>query len=819
MAGNLSVIEKEAATNLVPNPSFGKSPSTGWTAYATGTGDGTRLLNGTIQRYSAYSLQLSKTVGAPADHFGQYAACGTSTSGQTYIATAWVYLQAGATAVLQIQKVAGVGVLQTASATTSTTGSWVQLTTAAITANATADAIRVFVWITGTITVTANVDAVAVYADDHVGTHVDGDQPGCYWLGASHNSRSARSGLSLAGGVAREMEATYSFYIDGYFGTGVNPQNVQVTPFALLDGGVLSSAHAMPREFTITGTITGTDLADLHVNRQALHEVLDPDVPGSQSIRLRYDGAAVEKQIACKYVTGLDGEMRAEVSRMNAKETVAIQFICEDPYWYEIGDSAAELDTNDALTVRHAMARLTSTGQWTDFGIAAPTAYTGVNMGVFRASDGTIYYFGDFTDFAGVAGADMVVQYNPVTNTWALVGAASDFSNDVLAMAEGPDGTIYLGGLFLDAGGADGDYIAKYTPSTDTVAPLLAGGSGAVWRIVVDPTGILYFAGAFTDWDADATQDYISSYSGGAYVSLGAADAIVYGLAMDLSRNLIATGNFTIIGGVTAARIASWNGTAWSAMSTGLNAEGRWVGTRSDGAVFVVGDFTTAGGAACLRAARWDGATFKPLGSGTNNDIREAAIAPDGTLWTAGTFTSAGGITVNRAARFLGESWSPLDNVISGAPSIFGIAFGPTLPVSGEYDVWIAQTIDGAAQIAGDVTITNNGNARVYPEISITRAGGTSARIVSLRNVTAGQELNFDYSLLSGETLTISLAPLEKRIMSSFFGPVPDALITNSEFAIFALLPGANIITAFVDTVGATVTGTVVWKDAYRSMD
>ena len=813
------VIKPEAATNLVPNPSFEESITVGVTNYANGTGAGNRQRLTAVQKYGAYALYLEKDAGADADRYGIYETLtATSTSAQDYIASCWVWLSSG-TMTIELLKVVGVGIQQSVTATTSTTGSWVQLTTAALTANATGDALRLYVYLTGATTKIAYADALAVYADDHVGTHVDGDQPGCYWLGASHNSRSARSGLSLAGGRVRELEATYNFYIDGYFGTGVNPQNVQVTPFALLDGGVLSSAHAMPREFTITGTITGTDLADLHVNRQALHEVLDPDVPGSQSIRLRYDGAAVEKQIACKYVTGLDGEMRAEVSRMNAKETVAIQFICEDPYWYEIGDSAAELDTNDALTVRHAMARLTSTGQWTDFGIAAPTAYTGVNMGVFRASDGTIYYFGDFTDFAGVAGADMVVQYNPVTNTWALVGAASDFSNDVLAMAEGPDGTIYLGGLFLDAGGADGDYIAKYTPSTDTVAPLLAGGSGAVWRIVVDPTGILYFAGAFTDWDADATQDYISSYSGGAYVSLGAADAIVYGLAMDLSRNLIATGNFTIIGGVTAARIASWNGTAWSAMSTGLNAEGRWVGTRSDGAVFVVGDFTTAGGAACLRAARWDGATFKPLGSGTNNDIREAAIAPDGTLWTAGTFTSAGGITVNRAARFLGESWSPLDNVISGAPSIFGIAFGPTLPVSGEYDVWIAQTIDGAAQIAGDVTITNNGNARVYPEISITRAGGTSARIVSLRNVTAGQELNFDYSLLSGETLTISLAPLEKRIMSSFFGPVPDALITNSEFAIFALLPGANIITAFVDTVGATVTGTVVWKDAYRSMD
>ena len=813
------VIKPEAAKSLVPNPSFEESITVGVTIYANGTADGNRQRLTAVQKYGAYALYLEKDTGADADRYGIYETLtATSTSAQDYIASCWVWLSSG-TMTIELLKVVGVGVQQSVTVSTSTLGEWVQLTTAALTANATGDTLRLYVYITGAPTKIAYADALVAYADDHVGTYVDGDQPGCYWLGASHNSRSARSGLSLAGGRVREMEATYNFYIDGYFGTGVNPQNVQVTPFALLDGGVLSSAHAMPREFTITGTITGTDLADLHVNRQALHEVLDPDVPGSQSIRLRYDGAAVEKQIACKYVTGLDGEMRAEVSRMNAKETVAIQFICEDPYWYEIGDSAAELDTNDALTVRHAMARLTSTGQWTDFGIAAPTAYTGVNMGVFRASDGTIYYFGDFTDFAGVAGADMVVQYNPVTNTWALVGAASDFSNDVLAMAEGPDGTIYLGGLFLDAGGADGDYIAKYTPSTDTVAPLLAGGSGAVWRIVVDPTGILYFAGAFTDWDADATQDYISSYSGGAYVSLGAADAIVYGLAMDLSRNLIATGNFTIIGGVTAARIASWNGTAWSAMSTGLNAEGRWVGTRSDGAVFVVGDFTTAGGAACLRAARWDGATFKPLGSGTNNDIREAAIAPDGTLWTAGTFTSAGGITVNRAARFLGESWSPLDNVISGAPSIFGIAFGPTLPVSGEYDVWIAQTIDGAAQIAGDVTITNNGNARVYPEISITRAGGTSARIVSLRNVTAGQELNFDYSLLSGETLTISLAPLEKRIMSSFFGPVPDALITNSEFAIFALLPGANIITAFVDTVGATVTGTVVWKDAYRSMD
>ena len=116
------LIVPESATNLVPNPQFRYSVATGWTTYATGAAAGTRALNGTLQKFGPYSLQLSKTGGALADHFGQYAGCGTSTLSQTYIATAWVYLQTGTTAVLQIQKVAGMGVLQTDSATTTTTG-------------------------------------------------------------------------------------------------------------------------------------------------------------------------------------------------------------------------------------------------------------------------------------------------------------------------------------------------------------------------------------------------------------------------------------------------------------------------------------------------------------------------------------------------------------------------------------------------------------------------------------------------------------------------------------------------------------------------
>jgi hypothetical protein len=72
-------------------------------------------------------------------------------------------------------------------------------------------------------------------------------------------------------------------------------------------------------------------------------------------------------------------------------------------------------------------------------------------------------------------------------------------------------------------------------------------------------------------------------------------------------------GKFTTAGGVSASNIAKWNGTAWSALGSGIT--GSNTGSNSqvtsmavyNGELYVGGDFTTAGGVSANYIAKWNG--------------------------------------------------------------------------------------------------------------------------------------------------------------------------------------------------------------------
>ena len=52
---------------------------------------------------------------------------------------------------------------------------------------------------------------------------------------------------------------------------------------------------------------------------------------------------------------------------------------------------------------------------------------------------------------------------------------------------------------------------------------------------------------------------------------IGDEQIAVYALAVDASGNLYAGGDFTTAGGVSANRIAKWDGSSWSALGSGMN--------------------------------------------------------------------------------------------------------------------------------------------------------------------------------------------------------------------------------------------------------
>ncbi|MEK6644015.1 MAG: hypothetical protein AABZ08_08910, partial [Planctomycetota bacterium] len=115
--------------------------------------------------------------------------------------------------------------------------------------------------------------------------------------------------------------------------------------------------------------------------------------------------------------------------------------------------------------------------------------------------------------------------------------------------------------------------------------------------------------------------------------------------------------------------IAKWNGATWSAVSN-PNLDNRpWAFQVYDDdgngpnlpALFVGGLFSQAGGVSAQRVAKWNGTSWSALGTGLNREI--FAIAISGTdVYAGGDFTDAGGdLNADHIAKFSGVSWSALD--------------------------------------------------------------------------------------------------------------------------------------------------------------
>src|SRR5208282_3834267 len=114
---------------------------------------------------------------------------------------------------------------------------------------------------------------------------------------------------------------------------------------------------------------------------------------------------------------------------------------------------------------------------------------------------------------------------------------------------------------------------------------------------------------------------------------------VVYALAVSGST-LYAGGIFTTAGSDTnAANIAQWNGSTWSAFGLGMSGGDEYgpsvftlalLGTT----LYAGGDFTNAGGNAANYIAQWNGSGWSALGSGMNAQV--LALAASGSTLYAG---------------------------------------------------------------------------------------------------------------------------------------------------------------------------------------
>lgn len=336
------------------------------------------------------------------------------------------------------------------------------------------------------------------------------------------------------------------------------------------------------------------------------------------------------------------------------------------------------------------------TNTWSTLGTGVTGDSTGINA-IAVAGD-RVYAGGTFTNIGGVS-ANNIAVWNGTA--WSPLGTGVN-SSITSIIVRGED--IYVGGSFTTAGGVTANRVAKWNGTA------WSGLSSAILPTTVismDFMGNDLYVGIPTTTIANPA--YFSKYDGTTWTQLGAdlGDRGVSSVAV-VGSDVYVAGGFATINGVTVNRIAKWNGTAWSALGNGLpSPTGQLGGVRLVAAgsdLIAVGDFTVAGGGPADRIARWNGTAWSPLGTGLNAN-GTSVVSAGGDILVGGTFTLAGCNSSPYFARYRNTVWTGASNPDWHTPGNWGGGSAP--PANGSVTISSADAVISSADvILGSLIVT-----------------------------------------------------------------------------------------------------------------
>jgi hypothetical protein len=292
-------------------------------------------------------------------------------------------------------------------------------------------------------------------------------------------------------------------------------------------------------------------------------------------------------------------------------------------------------------------------------------------ISTFGVDENGVLYFSDYGSNAQI--------YKLVDGTSGSVGISAEGTGDwsqlvntqlngeVNALAAIPSGGVFIGGKFNDLSNPDIQNLALWTEANGLEA--LGKVNGVINAMELDTNGNLYVGGVFSAINGQ-TLENIAMWDGNNWNALGdGIKGVVSSLQLDSNGNLYAAGIFETVNGSTSRNIAQWNGNNWSPLIdatnaiAGTNNEIRSLALDDEGVLYVGGNFDEAGGLSANRIASWDGSHWSNLGLGTTGFV-EAITTNGSIIYVGGNFGEAGGIVVNRIAQWNKDSssWSAIEN-------------------------------------------------------------------------------------------------------------------------------------------------------------
>lgn len=271
-------------------------------------------------------------------------------------------------------------------------------------------------------------------------------------------------------------------------------------------------------------------------------------------------------------------------------------------------------------------------------------------------------------------------------------GSMPDADNGVGASCQwDPDGSgpqppvVVLGGRFRQLGNATARGIAAYDPATRDVSAL-AGSliAGEVTALMVTSSNDIIAGGNFTAVGG-VSANRIARWDGVSWHAIGGGLSYAVESLTQLPNGDLVAGGFAA-GNPSVMR---WDGVSWSAIGTVLTGRVLALTVMPNGDLIAGGSMMMPGNVAI---ACWDGTSWTTFAGGITlpgsfgASVRVLKVLPNGDLLVAGLIQNAGGVPANGMARWDGVTWSPYGSGTLAAIYAVEVAPNGNLLVGGAFD-------------------------------------------------------------------------------------------------------------------------------------
>ena len=304
-----------------------------------------------------------------------------------------------------------------------------------------------------------------------------------------------------------------------------------------------------------------------------------------------------------------------------------------------------------------------------------------------------LYATGDF-DSAGGVSVRNIARWNGAT--WSPLGTGIEVGADAMhAFDDGTGSALYVGGGLTEAGGVAVGRIAKWD-GTQWSAPASDFESGGnVWALEVfdDGRGPALYAAGSMPMSGGVAINNIARYDGSSWEPLGSGLA-EFAFALSAHDDgsgpkLYVGGRFPGAGSVSARQIARWDGSSWSTVGDGLTGAGngvqRLLPTSDGSGLLALGEFQRSGDVVAHSIAQWDGSAWSAVQSGIVENTYAFANA---TLGGRSSVYAGGG--QGSLAQWDGASWTQLEQPVDD--TVFALlehddGSGPSLFAGGRFEM------------------------------------------------------------------------------------------------------------------------------------